>query len=249
MAPTTKTPIVLILLELAISATAVVLFSLAYPKSFRSRLWENGGEEGWNSNPNQRIYFYANHREPPEVPLLWSSRLYTSNLAIAILGFVVFVARYAMSHLRYLPPYVSIIYDILLLGLWAISLAGQISGDLSDPEHPSSHPWYLTRGCSAAWDNTRGYCHVAQAGFVISALAAMLYGARLIIEILLMAFEKGHQREQKWFVEEAEDVESMGDKYSDDERESAERIAVNEMYAQALSPVLAFFPSSSGNRW
>lgn len=70
----TQTPVALITLEMAITTTAMVLFSLEYPVEFRSRLWENGGELGYNSNPNQRIYFYANHREPPEVPYIWSQR-------------------------------------------------------------------------------------------------------------------------------------------------------------------------------
>jgi hypothetical protein len=70
----TKVPLSLLLVELTIALMAVILFGLAYPDRFRSRLWENGGEEGWNSNPNTRIYFYANHREPPEVPYLWQQR-------------------------------------------------------------------------------------------------------------------------------------------------------------------------------
>lgn len=66
--------ICLLALELSVATATVVLFSLAYPDRFRSRLWANGGEQGWNSNPNKRIYFYANHREPPEIPLIWSQR-------------------------------------------------------------------------------------------------------------------------------------------------------------------------------
>ena len=61
-------------LEFAVATAVLVLFGLAYPDRFRSRLWENGGVEGWNSNPNKRIYFYANHKEPPEIPLIWSQR-------------------------------------------------------------------------------------------------------------------------------------------------------------------------------
>jgi len=74
MPSSTQTPVALILVELLISIAALVLFCLEYPADFRSSLWENGGEEGYNSNPNQRIYFYANHREPPEIPLIWSQR-------------------------------------------------------------------------------------------------------------------------------------------------------------------------------
>ncbi|KAF5666511.1 hypothetical protein FHETE_6186 [Fusarium heterosporum] len=248
MVHTTKTPIALILLEMAISTTALILFSLAYPVSFRSRLWENGGEEGWNSNPNQRIYFYANHREPPEVPLIWSQRLSTSNLAIAILGFVVFFARTATSYLRYLPRYVNIIYDMILLGLWAVSIAGQTSGDLSDPEHPSPYPWYLTRECSVAWDKTRGYCNTAQAGFALSILAIALYSARLVREAILIAYERGQRHRLEWPVQDGAD--SMERIYMDEEQNLVFKpTTYKDMQDLALSPVLAFFPSDTGNHW
>ncbi|KAF5966058.1 hypothetical protein FBULB1_11894 [Fusarium bulbicola] len=272
MAPTHKTPFALILAELAISTTAVTLFGLMYPVEFRSRLWENGGEEGWNSNPNKRIYCYANHQEPPEVPLIWSqrydtrhldtqsilignvltlsvTRLYTSNLAIAILGLVVFFARTAMSHLRYLPRYVNNIYDAILLALWAVSIAGQTSSDFTDPEHPSPHPWYLTRGCSAAWDRTQGHCQIAQASFAMSVIAAILYGARLIREAMLMAYERGQRHQLKWPTQDVQEVEAMAGVYLDEEGESeAESTTTEAWQSMALSPVLAFFPSSD-NRW
>lgn len=74
MARPTKLSLALLGLEIVITTAAVFLFGLAYPDRFRSRLWGNGGVEGWNSDPNERIYFYANHREPPEIPLIWSQR-------------------------------------------------------------------------------------------------------------------------------------------------------------------------------
>ncbi|KAF4469555.1 hypothetical protein FALBO_3547 [Fusarium albosuccineum] len=250
---TTKIPFALILVEMAISVTAVVLFGLAYPDRFRSRLWENGGEEGWNSNPNHRIYFYANHREPPEIPLLWTQRLTDSNLAIAILGLVIFVARASMAHLNYLPRYVNALYDVLLLCLWAVSLSGQASGDLSDPEHPSPRPWYLTRGCSAAWDRNRGYCRIAQATFAVSIMATILYGGRLIREALVLAYQRGRKHERQWSAQDVDvDVESIGDKYSDNDGDTVGRLAVkgpDYWQDQALSPVLAFFPCESERRW
>ncbi|KAM0433292.1 hypothetical protein ACHAPT_004168 [Fusarium lateritium] len=239
----TKIPLALILIEMTISLMAVILFGLAYPDRFRSRLWENGGEEGWNSNPNKRIYFYANHQEPPVVPLLWKQRLTDSNFAIAILGLVIFVARAIMSHLDYLPRYVSALYDALLLCLWTVSLDSQASGDLSDPEHPSPRPWYLTRGCSAAWDRNQGYCRIAQASFAVSILAAVLYGVRLLREALLLAYQSGRRHEREWSIQDVD--EEMGDKYTDNERETAVGLTVQQesWQGQALSPVLAFFPS------
>ncbi|QPC71459.1 hypothetical protein HYE68_002211 [Fusarium pseudograminearum] len=247
MAPSTQTPFALILAEMVVAITAVILFCLEYPVDFRSRLWENGGELGYNSNPNKRIYYYANHLEPPEVPFIWSQSLAASNLAIAMLGLVVFVARTIMSRLRCLPHHINIIYDMILFSLWAIGLAGQTSSDLSDPKHPSPHPWYLTRGCSVSWDRTRGYCHTAQAGFAISIMAGILYGTRLIREIVLVAYARGQRHQSKGLVLNTDDIESSESFYSDGEWESLEQKTSRN--SLVLSPVLAFFPSDSESRW
>ncbi|KPM44817.1 hypothetical protein AK830_g1751 [Neonectria ditissima] len=248
MARPTKLSLALLGLELAISATTVVLFGLAYPDRFRSRLWGNGGVEGWNSNPNERIYFYANHREPPEIPLIWSQRLTDSNLAIAILGFVIFLARAIMAHLDYLPRYVNVLYDMLLASLWVVSLAGQASGDFSDLDHTSAHPWYLTRGCARSWEGVRVYCHVAQASYAVSILAAMLYIGRLLQEAILEAYRLGRKHERKWTaVNTVEELEDPEEKYWDAHQESDTTLRVtDEWYDTGLSPVLAFFPATQG---
>jgi hypothetical protein len=169
------------------------------------------------------------------------SRLATSNLAVTVLGLFVFASRTAMSYLRYLSHFTNIIYDMMLLGLWATSLAGQASGDFTDPKHQSSHPWYLTRGCSVAWDKTRGYCHIAQAGFVVSILAMTLYGTRLIREVILISYNRGQRHRLEGFVQIAEDTEPMESVYTDEEWEHLEQ--KERKSNLTLSPVLAFFPS------
>ncbi|RGP77085.1 hypothetical protein FLONG3_4824 [Fusarium longipes] len=245
MAPPAQTPGALILLEMFISITATIIFCVEHPADFRSRLWENGGELGYNSNPNQRIYFYANHLEPPEVPFIWSERLATSNLAIAVLGLVIFIARTAMSRLRYLSHYMNIVYDITLVSLWAMSLVGQTSGDFSDPKHPSPHPWYLTKGCSVSWDRTRGYCHIAQAGLAISVMAEALYSARILREIALVAYIRGQQYRSKEFALNVENTDPM-ENYTDGECGRLEQKGSDN--SLVLSPVLAFFPSDPESR-
>lgn len=61
--------------ELSIKLLIFALFLSAYPDRYRSLLWATGGTEGWNSDPELRIYFYANHQEPPEIPWIWKQRL------------------------------------------------------------------------------------------------------------------------------------------------------------------------------
>lgn len=63
-----------LLLELTIVAVALGVFVHGRRCELRTELWSIGGEQGWNSNLKLRIYFYANHREPPEIPLLWTER-------------------------------------------------------------------------------------------------------------------------------------------------------------------------------
>jgi hypothetical protein len=60
--------------ELGIQLVVFILFASAYSDRYRSLLWLTGGAEGWNSNPEDRIYFYANHKEPPEIPWIWAQR-------------------------------------------------------------------------------------------------------------------------------------------------------------------------------
>ncbi|POR33540.1 Uncharacterized protein TPAR_06230 [Tolypocladium paradoxum] len=241
--------------EFAISAASVVLFGLAYPDRFRSKLWENGGELRWNSNPRLRIYFYANYREPPEIPLIWSQRqvgycqgtrcdlltllrLTTSNLAISILTLVVFLTRAIMSRLDYLPLYGNVLYDILLLTLWAASVTGQCSGGYSDPEHSSMHPWYLAYGCTESTAVNRGYCHVAQASFVLSVLAVLLYGSRLSFYLWTVVCDGGKER-QFDSISEDESKELLPGMDAESVSDSASGAG---WYKQPLSPVLAFFP-------
>jgi hypothetical protein len=63
-----------LLFEFILVITGLGLFLGGYIENVRSSLWEIGGNHGWNSNPRLRIYFYANHITPPDVPLVWSQR-------------------------------------------------------------------------------------------------------------------------------------------------------------------------------
>ena len=57
--------------ELAFTIPALLLFGLAQPDLYRTRLWEDGYENGFNSNPVNPIYAMTNH-EPYTYPTIWS---------------------------------------------------------------------------------------------------------------------------------------------------------------------------------
>ena len=61
-------------LFLQVAIVTLVLMCHEFVSDSRAELWQVGGTNGWNSDPSMRIYFYANHEEPPEIPLIWSQR-------------------------------------------------------------------------------------------------------------------------------------------------------------------------------
>ena len=68
---TPKTLRLLFALELPLSIAALALFGIAQPDLYRTRFWQEGSDHGWNSNPNQIVYAYANYK-PISAPLPWS---------------------------------------------------------------------------------------------------------------------------------------------------------------------------------
>ena len=58
--------------EAALVVLSLLLFLHGYPDISRKALWEDGGVNGFNSNPKLRIYFYANYLPPPPIPFIWS---------------------------------------------------------------------------------------------------------------------------------------------------------------------------------
>lgn len=75
-----RTPRVLLgmfIFELPLSIAALALFGIAAPDLYRTRFWQEGSNHGWNSNPNQIIYAYANYK-PISSPLPWSQLSVTS---------------------------------------------------------------------------------------------------------------------------------------------------------------------------
>lgn len=91
-----------------------------------------------------------------------------------------------------------------------------------------------------SWDANRAICHVAQASFVVSILAAMFYGLRLLLEAVKILLEATQPPEER----------SLGLKYNRaEELELLRVVEINRVQEQALSPVLAFFPDTSPRPW
>lgn len=61
----------LIAIEIPLVIAVLALFGIADPDTYRTKLWQNGSDQGFNSNPNEILYDYANYR-PVHIPVVWS---------------------------------------------------------------------------------------------------------------------------------------------------------------------------------
>lgn len=65
-------------IELAFTVPALALFAIAQPNLYRTRLWQDGFNNGFNSNPLASIYAMVN-RTPYTTPVVWR-QLYVCSL-------------------------------------------------------------------------------------------------------------------------------------------------------------------------
>lgn len=174
---------------------ALALFGIADPDLYRTKLWQAGSDAGFNSNPNELLYAYANYR-PIKTPLVWSS-LYvkaslqftanearqekqkadntissvtTFNVIISVLSMFILLVKSVLFVMHIWVPIVSVFTHALLCALYAVSTHAQVSPDMSDPKHPQpGAPWYITKSCSSVnQPSIIGYCKQAKASFGVT---------------------------------------------------------------------------------
>ena len=58
-------------LEIPLTIALLALVGIADPNTYRTKLWQDGADNGFNSDPSEILYAYANYR-PISVPLIWS---------------------------------------------------------------------------------------------------------------------------------------------------------------------------------
>lgn len=192
--PVKQLQIMSVVTEVVVTSITLALFCCAYPDEFRSVLWEAGGENAWNSNPRLRIYDYANHREPPPIPLIWSQSLTNSNLAVALLAAAICLARIALLFLDFGGLTLQIMYDVVMSGMWMYSVVAQSSPDFTDPTHPSPRPWYLERGCGGLQDKYYKACVVTVTSFAFSIISLLVHTTRLACYAFGFAYWCGKHR-------------------------------------------------------
>jgi hypothetical protein len=73
-------------------------------------------------------------------------------------------------YLHTLYPVLSLVVHAIEAGLWAYSVYGQSSPDMSDPANPQPGPaWYITKSCNVAFKKSNvGFCMQAKASFYVA---------------------------------------------------------------------------------
>ncbi|GAB7366728.1 hypothetical protein MBLNU230_g0685t1 [Neophaeotheca triangularis] len=169
--------------ELLVDIAILTLFGIADPDTYRTKLWQNGYDEGFNSSPNRKVYELANYR-PYETPLVWSQFITRFNVVVSVLATFFLLIKVTMFVMRGFRPLLSLILHIVLLALCAVSIHGQAAEDMSDPEFSSPGlPWYMSKGCSHATDKNYGYCMQARGAFASTCIAIALFSVYVIFSL------------------------------------------------------------------
>ncbi|CZS95404.1 uncharacterized protein RCO7_05738 [Rhynchosporium graminicola] len=182
-----KVLIALFALELAGTVAALTLFGIAQPDLFRTRLWQLGADNGWNSSPKARLYAYANYRPVPSVPFIWSKTITDFNVAISVLCTFILLVKGVMFVVHLWYPLLSTITNAIIVALWCVSIYGQTGPDNSDPRHPSSVAWYITKSCDVAKASGNHHnCVLAKSTFATTIIMMFIFFLNLLLGIWSM---------------------------------------------------------------
>jgi len=179
-----KVLLALFAIELAGTVAALALFGIADPNLYRTKLWQIGSDNGFNSSPKQILYAYANYRPLPRTPFVWSQTITYFNLVISVLSTFLLLVKVIMfvTHIWY--PLLGVITNAAITALWAVSAYGQAGPDHSDPKHPSNIAWYIAKSCKyAAPSHNQNYCLQAKGAFAVTVVMAVIFFLNMCLGI------------------------------------------------------------------
>ncbi|KAH9892972.1 hypothetical protein F4778DRAFT_302837 [Xylariomycetidae sp. FL2044] len=162
--------------ELAATVAVLVLFGIAQPDLYRTKLWRAGNELGFNSSPNVILYAYANYAPQPDIPFVWSSTLTNFNVAISVLSLFVLLTKLIAFIMHVWFPLVAMVFNVSMAALYITSVYGQAGPDHLDPNHPSNVAWYIAKPCTvAANKGIQSNCTMAKGTFAATVIFLVLY--------------------------------------------------------------------------
>ncbi|CAD0093284.1 unnamed protein product, partial [Aureobasidium vineae] len=166
------------------TVAALALFAIAQPNTYRTRLWTDGYNNGFNSSPTEIL-------------------ITDYNVVISVLSMFIMLVKPVLFFMRALIPILSALIHILLVVLYAYSAYGQSASDMTDKHHPQKGaPWYITKSCNVASDTKNiGYCRQAKASFAVTLI---LFAVTLAVSLYSCVPTKAEKLARAADVEETE---------------------------------------------
>ncbi|KAI9818277.1 MAG: hypothetical protein M1826_001421 [Phylliscum demangeonii] len=188
----------LFVFEFPLIVASLALFGMAAPNAWRTDLWKDGALNGFNSDPIQVVYAFANYRPIPRTAVVWSQFITNWNVAISVVSMFALLIKAVMHVMRVFYPVLSLLIHSALLALWAVSVSGQAGSDHSDPKHPSTTPWYLTKSCRVAHfaRNVRN-CQLAKSSFAVSVILLALFASHIPLAVYSILRGPSKRRERQ----------------------------------------------------
>ncbi|KAF7160324.1 hypothetical protein CNMCM5623_005844 [Aspergillus felis] len=170
--------------ELPFTIVIMTLTGIASHNLYRTKLWQDGADNGFNSSPDEQLYAAANYR-PYTVPTVWSAFITDYNLVIGVLSTFFLITKAPIHFLRLFYPLLSVIIHGGLVAVYIVSARYQAGSDMSDPAHPQpGAPWYITKKCTvAAHKDNINYCNQAKALFAITIIVIVLYFVEFVLSV------------------------------------------------------------------
>ncbi|KAK1702911.1 hypothetical protein BDP67DRAFT_258836 [Colletotrichum lupini] len=174
-------------LELAGLVPLLVLFGIAQPDLYRTKLWEVGHAYGFNSNPKMILYAYANYEPYPKVPFVWTRTLTDFNVAISVITLFLLLTKLVAFIMKFWFPLLAAGINVAMVALYTVSVYGQMGPDHADPRYPSSIAWYVAKSCDYARPfSAYKSCQLAKGTFAVTVYMLALYLANLGIALYVL---------------------------------------------------------------
>ncbi|KAJ5138397.1 uncharacterized protein N7515_003245 [Penicillium bovifimosum] len=166
--------------ELPITIVILTLTGIASHDLYRTLLWQDGADNGFNSAPNEVLYAAANYRQFTP-PMVWSSFITSYNLVLGVLSTFFLITKLPTHWMNLFYPPVAVAVHASLIALYLVSAVYQAGSDTSDPNHPQpGAPWYIAKNCNVAFRKSNiGYCMQAKALFAVTVIIIVYYSVIL----------------------------------------------------------------------
>ncbi|KAF2202602.1 hypothetical protein GQ43DRAFT_413406 [Delitschia confertaspora ATCC 74209] len=175
---------IMLALEFPLTVANLTLFGIASPNTYRTKLWQEGGNHGFNSDPSTLLYAYANYR-PVKTPVVWSNNETQFNLVIGVLSTFIYLTKVTMFITHVFYPIVSLLVHLILTSLFAYGVYVQSAPDTIDPKRQNHGlPWYVTKNCNLSSSNSiKGYCQQAKAAWAVTLVMLMLFAVHVLVSV------------------------------------------------------------------